>query len=468
MGKGNLLLKKILDDSEQMIHVIDSENFHMLYANESTKKNAVAKGRPYEGVACYQYLFGLNEQCLNCPLKTKGDLDGYEAKMETEDHTYLVDTKVAKWNDKQIFIEYVNDITEIRHAEKIYETQIQRLISSIPNAEGIFKLDLTEDKVLEISGIASGVVEETLGKNVDMLVRNISNYVPYLEGKQAVYEYFCHEALLRAYEEGKVEISKETEFYFSDKHVRIAKISARLLVNPKTDHLECIIFGRDITQEKMEKETQFHLVSALSRDYLNVFLIDSEKEVISIIKLEGYITKGLDKNGKAIYPYYPMCQTYIRDRVHPDDQPMMLEVMKVKNLLKELKTKDEYSGKYKVLDKGETHYYQYKYIRIEDSNSIIAGFVEQGETLEMAVKREVLEEVGIQVKNIKYHHSRPWNSMDSLMLGFTAEYEAGDITVDGKEIVDAGWYDKDHLPPQLPSNISTARCIIDELLGLGD
>ena len=98
--------------------------------------------------------------------------------------------------------------------------------------------------------------------------------------------------------------------------------------------------------------------------------------------------------------------------------------------------------------------------------SIIAGFVEQGETLEMAVQREVLEEVGIKIKNIRYHHSRPWNSADSLMLGFTAEYESGEIAVDGKEILDAGWYDKDHLPPVLPSKISTARCIIDDLLGL--
>lgn len=100
--------------------------------------------------------------------------------------------------------------------------------------------------------------------------------------------------------------------------------------------------------------------------------------------------------------------------------------------------------------------------------SIIAGFVEQGETLEMAVKREILEEVGIKVKNIRYHHSRPWNSTDSLMIGFTAEYESGEIKVDGKEIVDAGWYDKEHLPPKLPSKISTARSIIDELLGLED
>ncbi|MBE6023320.1 MAG: NAD(+) diphosphatase [Cellulosilyticum sp.] len=98
--------------------------------------------------------------------------------------------------------------------------------------------------------------------------------------------------------------------------------------------------------------------------------------------------------------------------------------------------------------------------------SVIAGFVEQGETLEMAVKREIYEEVGIKVKNIQYFQSRPWNSIDSLMLGFIAEYESGEIKVDGKEIVDAKWCDKDHMPAILPSKISTAWHIINEIMGL--
>lgn len=100
--------------------------------------------------------------------------------------------------------------------------------------------------------------------------------------------------------------------------------------------------------------------------------------------------------------------------------------------------------------------------------SIIAGFVEQGETLEHAVKREIYEEVGLKVKNIRYVQSRPWISLDSLMLGFIAEYESGEVKVDGKEILDAGWYDKNHLPPLLPEKITTARCIIDEILGFED
>lgn len=100
--------------------------------------------------------------------------------------------------------------------------------------------------------------------------------------------------------------------------------------------------------------------------------------------------------------------------------------------------------------------------------SIIAGFVEQGETIEMAVRREVYEEVGIKVKNIRYFQSRPWNSIDSLMMGFTAEYESGEIKVDGKEIVDAKWCDKAHMPEVLPDKISTAWEIINALMGLED
>lgn len=92
--------------------------------------------------------------------------------------------------------------------------------------------------------------------------------------------------------------------------------------------------------------------------------------------------------------------------------------------------------------------------------SILAGFVEPGETFEDCVKREVLEEVGIKVKNLKYFGSQPWPFPDSLMVGFTAEYESGEITVDGKEITEAGWYTGDNLPAK-PTNASIAGQIIN-------
>ncbi len=95
--------------------------------------------------------------------------------------------------------------------------------------------------------------------------------------------------------------------------------------------------------------------------------------------------------------------------------------------------------------------------------SVLAGFVEPGETLEACVKREVLEEVGITLKDIRYFGSQPWPFPDSLMVGFTAEYADGDIRIDPAEITDAGWFSASELPP-IPPKISIARRLIDWFL----
>jgi len=92
--------------------------------------------------------------------------------------------------------------------------------------------------------------------------------------------------------------------------------------------------------------------------------------------------------------------------------------------------------------------------------SILAGFVNPGESLEEAVLREVFEETGISVKNIKYFGSQPWPFPNSLMLGFTAEYDEGSLKPDGTEIQTVGWFTADKLP-QIPSKISIARRLID-------
>jgi NAD+ diphosphatase len=93
-------------------------------------------------------------------------------------------------------------------------------------------------------------------------------------------------------------------------------------------------------------------------------------------------------------------------------------------------------------------------------HSINAGFVEPGETLEDCIHREIREEVGIEVKNIKYFGSQPWPFPNSLMLGFTADWAGGEPVPDGKEISGAGWFTAATLP-EIPQKISIAREIID-------
>ncbi|HAP76260.1 MAG TPA: NAD(+) diphosphatase [Acidimicrobiaceae bacterium] len=95
--------------------------------------------------------------------------------------------------------------------------------------------------------------------------------------------------------------------------------------------------------------------------------------------------------------------------------------------------------------------------------STLAGFVEPGESLEGAVIREVKEEVGINVRNVRYFGSQPWPFPHSLMVGFIAEWESGDIVCDPTEIVDAQWFRRDDLPP-IPPPISISRRLIDHWL----
>ena len=92
--------------------------------------------------------------------------------------------------------------------------------------------------------------------------------------------------------------------------------------------------------------------------------------------------------------------------------------------------------------------------------STLAGFVEPGETIEACAHREVFEEVGIKIKNIRYFGSQPWPFPDSLMIGLTAEYESGEIKPDGIEIDDAGFFGIDELP-DTPGKQSVAGRLID-------
>jgi NAD+ diphosphatase len=101
-----------------------------------------------------------------------------------------------------------------------------------------------------------------------------------------------------------------------------------------------------------------------------------------------------------------------------------------------------------------------------DRYSLVAGFVEPGETIEHAVCREVREEVGIAIKNIRYCASEPWPFPNSLMLGFVAEYDGGEIAPDGIEIESAAWFDRNHLP-DLPPQLSLTRALIDDWVSEG-
>ena len=95
-----------------------------------------------------------------------------------------------------------------------------------------------------------------------------------------------------------------------------------------------------------------------------------------------------------------------------------------------------------------------------DFYGLVAGFVETGETLEEAVHREVLEETGLTIHHLKYFSSQPWPFPSGLMVGFTADYASGELSLQTTELSKGGWFTKDNLP-QIPEKLSIARKLID-------
>lgn len=94
---------------------------------------------------------------------------------------------------------------------------------------------------------------------------------------------------------------------------------------------------------------------------------------------------------------------------------------------------------------------------------LVAGFLEPGETLEECVHREVMEETGLKIKNLKYFGSQPWPYPSGIMIGFSAEYESGNIKLQDEELSTGEFFDRYHLP-EIPKKLSIARKLIDAWL----
>jgi NAD+ diphosphatase len=94
---------------------------------------------------------------------------------------------------------------------------------------------------------------------------------------------------------------------------------------------------------------------------------------------------------------------------------------------------------------------------------LVSGFLEPGETLEECAKREVLEETGLQIKNLKYFASQPWPFPSGMMIGFFADYAGGRLKIQKSELLEAAFFTKDAMPKR-PGKLSLARKMTDAWL----
>ncbi len=376
------MLSLILDETNQMIQLSDLESFRMLYANKPAREFALHHGEDYHGRHCYEYMMGLSEPCPYCPMRKLGDRRSAETEVDNGNNIYAAKTNVFQWRGQKVFMEYAWDITEIRRSQHIFESQMKLLLQSIPEAQGILHFDLTADVCLSLNGAAKKNMS-TFPKHetVNRTLRHMVSFIPDLAEREAMYEKFSREAMMASYEKGNVEISRDTISYFDDGSIRAARVNARLQMNPTNGHMEAILYGLDISDEVKKKEryeerlreqiTMFH---ALARDFLNVFLIHPDENQVYILKMDGFVVPGLVRGSTTPYCYDDVLCKYVESRVHPDDRAMIYELWQLPALQEKLKDAEEYEGNYRTLIDGETHYYRYRFVRLEGSNQIIAGF----------------------------------------------------------------------------------------------
>ncbi len=121
-------------------------------------------------------------------------------------------------------------------------------------------------------------------------------------------------------------------------------------------------------------KSQFEIVNALSRDYRNVYLVNVQKRSVRVLKLDGYVTSGLNNTQDVVYHYDSICEKYIQERVYSEDQDKMRAIMKLETVLAELQIEEEYEGPYRISENNEVHHCQFKYIRMSNDNLILAAF----------------------------------------------------------------------------------------------
>ncbi len=123
-----------------------------------------------------------------------------------------------------------------------------------------------------------------------------------------------------------------------------------------------------------QREEQLAIFDALAASYANVLLIDIARRRLKILKVEGYVERMFTKPRYEFYDYDAIAMYYAQNRVHPQDRERMAEALSFETVKQKLAVSDTYSGNYMVLEEGENHYYQFKFINAANVGFIIAGF----------------------------------------------------------------------------------------------
>ena len=288
---------------------------------------------------------------------------------------YLLIARNGEANDYEDIVMALACEDDDINTRRIYEKQLDSLISSLTHCPGYFHLDITEDRILRAGGNSAFVDMLNASCPINELMRSMASYIPSPKDRQAFLSTYRLDAMKQAYEAGQVEVIRESRCLYDDNVARWSRYTVRLFMNPSNYHLEGVFFGRDITQDRQAYETQISIIQSLSSNYHEVLLLNTREKTAFVIKHEGRFPVDWEKGFGPERPYDMLREGYIQTHVHPEDRDAVTGKTGMEHVMRELADKKEYAGNYRTLQDGQEHYYQYRFIKDEEYGTVVLGLM---------------------------------------------------------------------------------------------
>lgn len=159
-----------------------------------------------------------------------------------------------------------------------------------------------------------------------------------------------------------------------------------------------LIIRENIKNRRILAETEEHLkiINALDQDYISIFVLNTKTGIAEALKFEGAVSVG-SGNRKKSFVYKKICEKYISVCVHPGDADALAESLNLKNVIRELSVRKQYTGTYRVMKSKETMYFQFRFVRIPDTDYVIAGFKDINEIMQKEKSQKKLLEDALEM-----------------------------------------------------------------------
>ena len=327
------VLQQIIDCSHQIVEVVDAETYDLLYINQKAKEFFGVPDYIWGSQKCYSVLRNHDTPCEHCPLKF-AHLDNPDTmEQKHEGRTYSIKTRWIIWKNRPAVIIYIQDITEISNSEDIYSSEIEAIINSITNSQGIAHLDLDSNNILRIKR-AIDLHVDTSQMAADGLLHVLSTYITSESERIQCRNLFSPSNLRLIFETGQRTFSRDFAITKQSGEKAWIRITASMLKNPRNNHLECILFAINCTNEYALKESIEHmneLNRALSSDFGSVFSIDLLDGTLTPHKLNrNYNASSLMHS--EVVSFEKFFKAYMENFVLEEYHNEMLETMRIENL----------------------------------------------------------------------------------------------------------------------------------------